>query len=115
MSPKLHKKSCKEDMETMLSRLNLLFGENSAWFATEARKSHVDLFGDPIPVGATYYKRLVGKNPRPLIILSHQSLSRFCRCLAAANPMFDVLVEILAEEERLLMEERKDPSPECGG
>ncbi len=111
MSETSHTEPSEEDPELLLCQLNLFFGENTAWFSTYAKKAHVDLFGDPIPVDATYYKRLAGKDPRPLMILSQKSLKRFFRCLAESNPLFDMLAEILKEEDHLLMEEGKDTSP----
>lgn len=111
MSKKSLTKPSEEDLEILLCKLNLFFGENTAWFSTYAKKTHIDLFGDLIPVDATYYKRLAGRDPRPVMILSQQSLSRFYQCLAEANPLFDMLAEILRDEDGLQMEERKDPNP----
>ncbi|MDR3403528.1 MAG: hypothetical protein P4L99_13605 [Chthoniobacter sp.] len=87
-----------------LHHLNLFCSDESMWFPTWAKKEHVDLFDAPIPIDANYYKRSMGTISRPMI-LSERSLARLYYCLSTANPLFGTLAQVLAEEERLLIEE----------
>jgi hypothetical protein len=97
-----------------LQHLNLLCSAESMWFPTWAKKEHVDLFDVPIPIDANYYKRSIGTSSRPMI-LSERSLARLYDCLSTANPLFDTLAEVLADEERLLIEEVDKSKPSGAG
>ena len=98
-----------------LCRLNLFCSDESMWFPTWAKKEHVDLFEVPIPIGANYFKRSIGRITQPLMILSERSLARLYYCLSIANPLFDTLAQVLADEERLLIEETDKSKPSGTG
>jgi len=84
------------------------------WLPTWAKKEHVDLFDVPIPINANYFKRSIGRSTQPLMILSERSLARVYHCLSTANSLFDTLVQVLADEERLLIEETDKSKPGGG-
>ena len=110
--PILHEK----DLLSVLYQLNHFYFGDSMWFETWAKKEHMDLFGVPIPIDAIYFKRMVARRSRPLMILSEQSLTRLCHCLFTANPKLEALAKDLEEKERILFdEEEESPRPAEGG
>jgi hypothetical protein len=87
-----------------LDALNLLYPDESMWFATWSKKVQVDFFGVAISIEQAFFRRSVGKSRRSLMILSKQSLGRLYTCLTEANPKFEAVVQQLAANEHRLIE-----------
>ncbi len=99
------------DLSEALWHLNYFFADESAWVPTRSKNEQIDLFEVPIPAETTYYKRCLGFKKRPLMILSGQSLGRLHHCLFAANPLLEMLTQILKEEESQLVEKAFRSTP----
>jgi hypothetical protein len=82
-------------MSQKVSQFNTLFPKNKRWIATKARKKYVDLFGDVIENGKTYYRR---KDKREFK-LSERSMFCLLRLVVGDSPTVLHLVCELWEEE----------------
>jgi hypothetical protein len=99
------------DLSAALWQLNYFFADESAWVPTRSKREQIDLFEVPIPAETTYYQRCLGFRRRPLMILSAQSLGRLHHCLFTANPLLEMLTQILQEEETELIEKALGSTP----
>jgi len=88
--------------DEMLEILNALTLKTESWHTTRARKEHIDLWGEVIHPGDTYYRHQWDFSWHESLELSRLSMDRFLFVLFAGNPDLKELATLLHKkrEER---------------
>lgn len=86
------------EFQAHLRLLNALYHPTDSWQVTTARKDHTDLFGQPIPNGAVYFRKHTGPGWGDVIRLSRLSMDHLLYLLFGVNPQGR---EIAVQLERL--------------
>lgn len=88
--------------DEMLEILNALTLKTESWHTTRARKEHIDLWGEVIHPGDTYYRHQWDISWHESLELSRLSMDRFLFVLFAGNPDLKELATLLHKkrEER---------------
>ena len=81
----------------MFERLNSL-NEYFPWQFKRAQKEHLDLFGEKIQIGETYFRQHFTGSYSDDIKLSEQSMERVLYVLFAANPNLVLQADLVKEE-----------------
>jgi len=91
-----------EDFWRDLDRLNALDNPYLPWRAVEARKSHIDEFGDAVENGEVHYVKDAGRAFTPPFRLSRSSMEKVLYVAVRLNPTIQGLADKLikkAEDE----------------
>lgn len=88
-----------EEFEKQLKRLNAIMGPHWQFKNLQARKDHIDFFGDNIDEGEIYFNRQYGAGYHEIIKLSRSSIEKFIFCLLNGNDRLTALGDNLIQED----------------
>ena len=86
------------EVNKVLDTFNALF-PGQPWKHTSARKEHVDLFGEVIKNGESYYRRHVGAGWGDVVRLSRLSMERLIYVFFHTNPLLREIAKEFYEIE----------------
>ena len=105
-----HPDDLEEESSLAAFHLNFFCPAETRWVSARTKKALVDLFGVSITPGAIYYRRAVGRKVRPPMKLAQSSVISLLHCLGTANELFDLVVEVMREEQNRMLAVVKIPT-----
>ncbi|QVN19583.1 hypothetical protein [Burkholderia pyrrocinia] len=87
-----------EDFWRDLDRLNALDNPYLPWRAVEARKSHIDAFGDTVAVREIHFVKDAGRAFTPAFRLSRSSMEKVLYVAVHLNPTIQGLADKLIQK-----------------
>ena len=96
----------------LFSRFDALFHDWGRWKAVKARKDHMDVFGEPIQTGETYFKRDYGASWDATIKLSRKSLELVMFVMFAGNLILEQVADKFIEARLEYMREQMAKLPD---
>ena len=92
-----------EEFHKQLNRLNALGNPYFSWSTTQARKDHIDEFGDNIDTNDMYYKRSLGGSFDNVIKLSRDSMEKLLYCVFSGGGALEALGDLALERQEQQM------------
>ncbi len=83
----------KDELNKKVEILNAFISEYFPWQLTRANKDHIDLFGETIEKGESYYKRQCGAAYDDVLKLSQLAMARLCHALFRSTSLLEPIAE----------------------